>query len=289
MKREIPDEIEHDIERTRSEMSQTLQAIERKLSPRQLMEDAMESVREAASGQSSLGRVVRENPVPLALLGVGVGWLMISSMRSSRDQTSFDTYGAEDIGGEVGEAGYAASGYTSAATYGADLSGEYGEAGYAGEASSSTLGGGNGSGVAERARQKLTDAQERAGRLASQAQRRAEDLTGSMRRQADEVAWRSRQMFRDHPLMMGIMAVMVGAALGAALPRTRREEELVGGASRDLLKSAQQAGSDIARKAERVVGRAAEAAREEGSEQLRRETGESGTTGTETPSSRLTH
>jgi hypothetical protein len=78
--------------------------------------------------------------------------------------------------------------------------------------------------------------------------------------------------------------------VGASLPRTRREQELVGDASRDVLRSAQEAGGEMMRKAERVMGRAAEAARAEGMEELRRETGGGGDeiTGSE-PATRVTH
>src|SRR5262245_37328633 len=80
-----PRHIEADIERTRAGISDTLHRIEGKLSPGQLMDQALDFVRGGqlakAGGEfaSNLGSVVRGNPVPLALIGIGIAWLALSS------------------------------------------------------------------------------------------------------------------------------------------------------------------------------------------------------------------
>jgi hypothetical protein len=92
------EEIRADIEETRAEMTVTINAIQEKLNPENLVEQAKEQVREATIGRveqmvdgvgdkvgevanqaqdtaGGLMRTIRENPVPAALAAVGLGWL----------------------------------------------------------------------------------------------------------------------------------------------------------------------------------------------------------------------
>ncbi|MBI5162736.1 MAG: DUF3618 domain-containing protein [Magnetospirillum sp.] len=79
------EDIQEQIERTRGEMASTLSAIERKLSPRQLMDQAVDTMRELASDQSRVSQMVRENPIPLALIGLGIGWLAVAGSVGRRE------------------------------------------------------------------------------------------------------------------------------------------------------------------------------------------------------------
>ncbi len=72
------DEIQTEIERTRTVMADTLNAIERKLSPGKILDQAVNTMHELAHGQSRVGHLVRENPIPLALIGLGVGWMAMN-------------------------------------------------------------------------------------------------------------------------------------------------------------------------------------------------------------------
>lgn len=106
-----PEEIREQIERTREDMSHTLNELQERLSPQHLAQQAKDSVREATVGRvqnlmESAGDTassvadraqqvagtavhqVREHPVPVALAGAGAGlvwWLMRRS--SNRPQT----------------------------------------------------------------------------------------------------------------------------------------------------------------------------------------------------------
>lgn len=79
-----PEEIEAEIERTRSELHHTLDAIEQRLSPGQLVDQGLEYLRSNGVREyaSNLGTTAKQDPVPLALVGVGLAWLMMSSRRS---------------------------------------------------------------------------------------------------------------------------------------------------------------------------------------------------------------
>src|SRR5690349_9310095 len=75
-----PREIEHEIERTRAEMDGTLTALEQKLSPGQLLDEAIVTLRESAGRTAvSLAETVRRHPLPVAL-----GTALVATMLARR-------------------------------------------------------------------------------------------------------------------------------------------------------------------------------------------------------------
>jgi hypothetical protein len=103
-----------DIETTRAHMSETVDAIQEKLSPGNMVDDATSAVRDATIGkaQAAAGTVsdtargwgsgaletIRQNPIPAALAGVGLGWLLVVSRRqtsSSSDSSYRPSWGTQ--------------------------------------------------------------------------------------------------------------------------------------------------------------------------------------------------
>jgi hypothetical protein len=91
-------DIERDLDRTRAEMSQTIDAIQDRLSPGQLFEQGLRYFssgggRSFADGATefaqNFGRTIRDNPIPFALVTTGLAWLMLSRGRQRPDH---DTY-----------------------------------------------------------------------------------------------------------------------------------------------------------------------------------------------------
>ncbi|HYD31152.1 MAG TPA: DUF3618 domain-containing protein [Azospirillaceae bacterium] len=84
------DAIEADIGSIRARMEQTLDEIEFRLSPGQMSSGAMHVLRDVMSSDprgvsaGRLGRVIRDNPIPVALIGIGVTWLAIAVSREGR-------------------------------------------------------------------------------------------------------------------------------------------------------------------------------------------------------------
>jgi len=75
------DQIEADLARTRSRMDQRLEQLQAHLTPKQMLNDAFAYFRGGDGTdimQDMLSRV-RANPMPLALVGVGLAWLIASN------------------------------------------------------------------------------------------------------------------------------------------------------------------------------------------------------------------
>ncbi len=243
-----------EIERTRADMSETVDAIQERLSPENLKEQAKDRVKEATVGRaqeagSGIMETIRANPLPAALTGIGLGWLLVSARRSAssgRPSYGDRTYGYppryEDQGVSGSSAGQALG----------QARGKVGE-------------------TASRAQGKVGDAaseaQDKAGEVASQAQDRLSNLTEQARYQARRASGGFERMLRENPLAMGALAVGAGAAVGLAIPQSAREHEVMGEARDTFVEKAQEKAQDAQEKVQRVAQEAQSAAKEEATNQ----------------------
>src|SRR5690606_34383864 len=70
-------ELEREVEAQRHHLEQTISEIQSRLSPGQLMDQALSYTREGGGRfASNLGRSVSDNPLPATLLGISLAWLM---------------------------------------------------------------------------------------------------------------------------------------------------------------------------------------------------------------------
>ncbi|MEW5729946.1 MAG: DUF3618 domain-containing protein [Pseudomonadota bacterium] len=297
-------DIQEEIERTRTEMASTLDAIEQKLSPRQLMDQAVDTMRDLASDQSRVGHAVRENPIPLALIGLGLAWFAFSATSKRRETTEIEGY----EGYEGYEAGVPSSAWGSpggletsrSSDYGYGYAAASGTSGYGAEAEyvgPSTGGGGDGGqSIKGRASQMTGQASEGLSRATEQTRRRVSQWSRSARYQASHAADRTWETYQEHPITMGAVAVLLGAAIGAILPRSRTEEEMMGPQARDAMRQAREAAGDLAERAGHVAGTAFDKAKEEAKEALhdvsaatKEEAQRQGLTGGSSSGSSMTH
>jgi ElaB/YqjD/DUF883 family membrane-anchored ribosome-binding protein len=91
-----PETIEEDIARTRREMSGTVSAIQEKISPGHLKEEVKEKImtqvkntaltigKTAKDAGSAALDTVKANPLPIAMIAVGVAWLLFNRTRKGR-------------------------------------------------------------------------------------------------------------------------------------------------------------------------------------------------------------
>ena len=225
--RDRTDEIRREIARTQQEMSRTIDAIQHRLSPHSMMERTKHSMKEAGVNVSrSFMDKVRDNPIPAAMVGVGL-FLLI------RDSGHGDGYDVEFIPDRAG--------------WDADF--DHGHEGTIAETRDKVQG---------------AVSTDRARRLRLQARSRM-----------SRARTKSRDVFQDNPLIAGLAALAAGAVLGALIPESDREHELMGDTRDRLVERATEKAREGVSRAKDVAGAAAsaatEAARDEMKSQQRQE------------------
>lgn len=195
---------------------------------------------------SNFGHVVRDNPLPVALIGAGVGWLLMSYWRSNGSaQRSYEApeTSATGEGERTGRAGRVLPSDVKQRAYSAYDS------------------------ARRTASDTVSAARERVSRLGEDLRGRARDLGSAATDRAQKVSHDLGEMIEERPLMLGAAGLVIGAALGAVLPRTRYEDEMLGETRDELTRSAAEFGREQLDKAQRVVERTVETVREEAERQ----------------------
>src|SRR6266850_910793 len=80
------EQFEREAEETRWQLAGTLEELRERMTPGRVVDQVVDYTRDgpAAEFLRSLGREVRENPMPLVLIGIGIAWLMLATSRTSR-------------------------------------------------------------------------------------------------------------------------------------------------------------------------------------------------------------
>lgn len=262
-----PDRIESEVEEARARLSLTLDQIRERMSPGQILDQVLDYSKDSGGGvfAKNLGRQVRDNPLPILLIGAGISWLLtadrygvsrgpsLRGMGASHDvghgPEGYGPSGGVDVAGTPREGmgsrmGHAASGI------GASASNAYGSA--SARASSAVSGAGERvssayTAASDRASSAYGAASERVSAAAGGVASGASHLGASLRdaaasagghaqafgSQASEYGSQARQsigrLIEDQPLVLGAIGLAVGAALGAILPSTRTEDRMMGG------------------------------------------------------------
>lgn len=281
------DAMQRDIRASQSRITETIGALRHKagqLAPRTLMENAMNRMHSTSGGgrdqrrdddrfddrfrnqsygrqsrgwTSSVGSTVRDNPIPLALIGLGIGWLALSgsgydrriarsgTLHNVRDragsaaQHARDTFysAAESVRDAASDAydrasDAASSAYDSARDHIPGMGSQTYRVGQSGTQTSSSHGDG--------------------GRHGLMSTDRLHSATGRL--------W---DMVDEHPLVAGVMGVALGAALGASIPSTRYEDRWVGDYADEATYRAKELAQEAMDRGTRAARAAVEAAKEE--------------------------
>jgi Protein of unknown function (DUF3618) len=265
-------EIERDVQQSRAEIEHTLDAIQERLSPGQLVDQAVNYFRggRGVDFARNLGDSIAANPIPVTLMGVGLAWMMISGQRSARDGDRGDpAYWDEDLDPvEEPYAGFAEAeddiAYLGAeAESGGGFGEDLQEAGRTAKDRMGELG--------DRARRVGEQARERVGRAGTGMADRAHEAGARARYAGRRARQGLLQSLDEHPLVLGAIGLAIGAALGAALPATETEDELMGETGDKALRRATKLGREQVEKARdaagAVAGAVVGAAREEAGRQ----------------------
>jgi len=81
------EEIERELDDTRSRLDATIGALQQKLAPGTMVDQAVEYFTEGGGVEigRNVGRSMRDNPIPVALIGIGIGWLIWSNASARHD------------------------------------------------------------------------------------------------------------------------------------------------------------------------------------------------------------
>lgn len=188
---------------------------------------------------SSLIDLVQQNPIPAALVGLGLGWLY---MNRSSGQPDYRAHSGTHY------------------RYGSQATGQY-----------SSQNGGDAS-MVSRATGQVSDlassAQEHVSDLASSAQETVGEMTSSVMDQSRRAPGQIQGLIQERPLAAAAVAASLGAAVGLWLPATQVENRLMGSANEKVMDRAQEAASEAMEKvqgvAKEVKSTVAEEARAQG-------------------------
>lgn len=248
------EEIRVQIEETRASMSETLDAIGEKLSFANISEQVKDqfseqvdtviktvkdSVYSATVGKAEnlmknagdimkkngkdisktqMFKMAQDNPLPLALIGLGVGLLIFGK---SKRRNNFANYRVKS-----GDAHYDKNQSQQRQSKSSALSSAQRKIGDAA------------SGAFESVSGAASSVYQGAGDYAGQAYEAAGDYGTQLRQKYSRLS-------QENPLVIGAVAVAVGAALGLAIPSTQYENELMGEAKQNLMLQAQDSTGDL--------------------------------------------
>lgn len=279
------EEIRQEIRQTRSDMGETVDRLAERISPGQLLDEVWGRVR--GDGGEGLGSVVRDHPVPVALMGLGLGWLAVEEITGSSDRHMHDagpgTY--EPAEGRRGPYRGDAVDQDDPEWEHADLSTRArAKAEEARDAASGAVSDTGrkaveiasgakdaASGAARSARDAVSGAADSAASkargLGAETSDRASSTAAEARHAGRRAARKARSGFQelleDQPLVLGALAFGLGLAGGLAAPSTTREDRLMGRTSETLKDEAGRVARETAGKAKRVASATAEAAADE--------------------------
>jgi ElaB/YqjD/DUF883 family membrane-anchored ribosome-binding protein len=237
------EELERDLKRIRSQMDHTLNLIEDRLSPHRLIDRALDHLHSGPGlFASNLGRTIRRHPVPTAMFAAGLAWLLLAE-RGDKIERPYRRSGGDRAPYHLREAS------SLSGTSPPPQSHFEGEENMSGNWDQSR---GNRRGLQDRFSSTLEDTRDRIGQVGSIAQH-----------QVDRARTGFEQMLEDQPLVLGAVAIALGAVLGATLPTTRIENRYLGPSRDNLQDRVGEYARDQWERAKSVVSSAGTAAVEQ--------------------------
>ncbi|MDF1707639.1 MAG: DUF3618 domain-containing protein [Paracoccaceae bacterium] len=269
-----PEEIERQLERERAGLSEDLHDLRTKFSVDTLVREAAGQLR-AHSGDigASVSRAVKENPLAIAVTGVGLAWLIFGD-RSGRGAVQRDDdrdhgdrrdyrefYARSQYGAPrswaSGNRGVTRDADVPAWMRGVDVTQDAESQEDEGESAAQRMARASGA-ARDRLHETADSVKERAAALRERLAEGTEHLTEEGRARviaAREKAHEAREaamaqmrhgrekaadLFEEQPMIAGALAMAIGAAVGAALPHTRFEDEHFGQTSDELIHEAER-------------------------------------------------
>jgi ElaB/YqjD/DUF883 family membrane-anchored ribosome-binding protein len=266
------DKIEQDINRSRSALNDTIERLGGKLSPGQIVDEVL-GVAQGQFGQftANVGKQVRDNPLPLLLIGAGIGMFLLNQQRGQQHDAprlAEDDWRAEHhfrkvehvransprLDGETDDA-YARRLHDEHATA-LDIKQMAGETYDAFQARViRTI-----EGLQRKAahvRDFVASSVSKAGHFMHDQATHMGEMAGDAKDKVGDMASQAKHkavdMYEENPLAAGAVGVAIGALLGALTPLSSLERKNLQG----LADGAMKAGADMAERGAGAVEKAA--------------------------------
>jgi ElaB/YqjD/DUF883 family membrane-anchored ribosome-binding protein len=220
-------ELRAEIEQTREEMSETVNEIQNRLHPRNMASNAADSIKETAAErtrdivESEPVQYVRANPIPAAMIGVGIAglaWLAFGGREAShvRHRSRYAR-------------GWREPGYYGDDAYRMQSRDDYDYGAY-----------GSYDPAQRRGEQYASQLADRAGDMADQVRHTADDVTRRARMQARRAQHGLERTWNESPLLIGAASAVLGALVGLSVPETEVENEWMGESRDQMIEGVQQ-------------------------------------------------
>lgn len=274
-----PARIESDLQATRTRLGANLDELTRRLSPGQMLDEGLSYLRTSQGREfaRNLGVQVRDNPMPTALVGLGVGWLALSNAlprtasapryrTAVRHDTRRDPERSRmqselsDRARKAGEAITRNAGETEDAFRDRVSQAQAGVLGLAKRAEETA------SSFMDRVQQALDQAGDAAGSGMDRMNDWAGSASESVRNAGGEMLDRGREglsragSYASHladsgsgtgaamlqnPVLLSALGITAGAVFGALLPATETEQRYVGGAVGQAAQSVRETATGV--------------------------------------------
>jgi hypothetical protein len=276
------DQMEHQADSHRANISELIDELRNKVTPGEVI-DQLFGWDEGHEVARNFGRQVTNNPLPLALIGTGVAWLMFSDGSQRRNGNANARTGSGAMENIKSGARSAAQGVSSAADYASSTADSIGStmsgtgaklssaAGAALDSAKQTVSAVSSSAQSAygQAKDSVAAATESVGaasdRVASTASAVWDKTTGLTQSATDTVRQTGTNLGRiaqEQPLLVAGLGFALGMALGSVLPTTEAENSLLGEQADAVKQKAGELAGEGYEKAKAVAQKSYEAASE---------------------------
>ncbi|MDB5594645.1 MAG: hypothetical protein JWM36_1606 [Hyphomicrobiales bacterium] len=288
--------LEDEAETHREQLASTLSELRDRISPGRMNDAAFTFARENGGAiMSNFTAQVRDNPIPLLLIGAGLALFFRKGLNSDGYQGGMSLYRDDEAGDLMRRTadptagfGYEADDYRQGRSTGrmSEAAGEFRDnvserLSAAGEKVSSqaasirdTVTGGLSnmretySSTTDAVTARAADLRD----LASEGVAGARDVMSDMTDRAGEYSQRARSglatLATEQPLVLGALGLLAGAALAAMLPRTQVEEEYMGSTAQRLRDEARHTAEETYQRAKSAASKAVDKAAEVASQEF---------------------
>ncbi len=215
--------------------------------------NAMRGMSGMSGGTSGAGGsimdTIKANPVPAAMIGLGLGWLLAnrgggSAPSPRRNDNRFSAYGdsrSYDTSTRYNDSDRHNDGPSVGDRVGGTAQAAGDKLGDVAQGAKERVGG-IAEGASERVSNLTDQASERVGAISDRAQHGAQQAKGTFQQTLD-----------DNPLMVGAVAIALGLAAGLALPGTEAEDRMLGESRDNLVGQAQAKAQETFEKVQQVA------------------------------------